>query len=830
MFFRRLSEGLLKHRLKTLGLLGALTLLAALQLPKLRFDFQPSAMMQFSDEEKHFEEVFNERFHVSDNLLLIIIESDEKDAITTKYGLSLLRALTTFSQDNDISTAAYSITEVPRLPPLSESSTDTEGPDLGLLKNTQKFFSKTTRALSGIVPTPLVPSLPVKAIDVARVKEQISRSSMLKGNLVSADGRTGLVIIEVAEKYQKLEVLMPKLEAFQKEIKGLVYAPPFADEVQGRAPPFEVYFGGLPQVRSETVRLLKRDQTTFWPLVGLIFFVLMLWFFRRLVQASLPLITVGLATLWIVGLLAVIGQEINILNNIIPTLILVVGICDGLHVVIRTNTLRRAGATSMEAAKGALSDLGFPCLLTSLTTAIGFASLTISRSDVLQNFGWQVAVGIMMAYIAIITAVPTLTSLLRKPLPPTVTTDDGEEDGWLERFIDRLTIRVLDHPVRVVVAALILFAGCIAVGVQVPIDARVLDTFNEGHPVHDANLRIEEQLGGILLLEVELDGGAPGRFREPDALQRAADLQAHIETLDGVLATTSVLDLLSEARLISTGEASDWRDDAGRLSGLLSLLKMGGPDGMQLQYLTEDERYMRITARMKDQGGAKTLEAIKALQAQSNQLLNPEGSDRDLKMHLTGVAYLSAVGLDAFVRDLVFSLATASLVIFLVLMVVFKSPRVGLISILPNIMPLAITLALMPVYGYDLNTSSAIIFTIGIGLSVDNTIHFLARFFEKRSSHDNLRDTIRAAFRSAGRAIVVSNVFLCAGFSALYLSDFEPSQRVAILTVTAISSSMIVAIILLPALLFLLKPKGIGSGAWSKETSPPEPQTSPNPS
>ena len=146
---------------------------------------------------------------------------------------------------------------------------------------------------------------------------------------------------------------------------------------------------------------------------------------------------------------------------------------------------------------------------------------------------------------------------------------------------------------------------------------------------------------------------------------------------------------------------------------------------------------------------------------------------------------------------------TAGGVIFVVLVLVFRSLRMGLLSFLPTVLPLALTLGLIPIYGYELNTSTVVVFTISIGMAVDNTIHLMTRFRRERRDGRNVEDAIHRTFREAGSAVVASNLLLIGGFSILFSSDFEPVFRVAALTTTTIGAAMVVAILVLPALLQL---------------------------
>lgn len=309
-------------------------------------------------------------------------------------------------------------------------------------------------------------------------------------------------------------------------------------------------------------------------------------------------------------------------------------------------------------------------------------------------------------------------------------------------------------------------------------------------------------------------------FESGEILARVARFQAAIETLPGVISTMSVLNILAETQSAIDDARTDWRTSPSTLAQHLPIVALAQPSTLS-QYLTPNHDRLRITARMSDAGIRQTLSTIDAIHTQSATLLNapldnsktstqnttpptaPLAPTPPIHVKETGTAYLTAIGLDLFVRDLFTSLATASITIFTIMIIAFRSWRVGLISLLPNLLPLTITLALMPTLGYQLNTSSVVIFTISIGLSVDNTIHFVARLRDVRASHATLNAAIHDAFTSSGRAIIASNILLIIGFSFLFWSDFEPTRRVATLTVVTIIASLITALLTLPPLLRL---------------------------
>jgi hypothetical protein len=209
--------------------------------------------------------------------------------------------------------------------------------------------------------------------------------------------------------------------------------------------------------------------------------------------------------------------------------------------------------------------------------------------------------------------------------------------------------------------------------------------------------------------------------------------------------------------------------------------------------------------RVRDAGTARTLALARRLQ---RQLAAHFPAGGPVSARLTGDAYLHAVGLDRFVRDFFYSLLAAAGVIFVVIALLFRSIRLALISVLPNTTPLLITLGYIGARGYSLNAANVVVFAISLGIAVDDSIHFLARFREEVRHGAHVLMAIRRSFRGAGRAIVLTSVLIIAGLSMLLLSRFVPSRRFAELTSVTMAAALVGDLLLLPACLALFWPRG----------------------
>ena len=775
--FRRFADWEIQHqRWVALGLV-LLTVFALFQLPRLRFDFRPEALLEFSPEEQAFAEDFNQRYGIRDYLLLVALEGSEPGSVLRAEGLELLYQLTETAAASAISEHTVSLTSVPRRDLAS-----------GLLA-----FG------AGSLP-PLITSLPVTDADAKRVRAQVDSSRMLPRQLVSEDGTTAAIVIALKDEYRDHEQLDRPLAMLTSELEGLLKASEAGDR-------YQLHYGGLPFVRLETVRYLKSEQRQFWPLTAALYLSLLWLLYREFVLTIAPLIAVGLASLWGIALLPVVGSEVNVINNIVPSLILVIGVCNAIHMLHAYTAARRKGHDGGQAAREMMAELGLPVFLTSLTTAIGFASLLVARNGTLRDLGWQASAGIMMSYLALVTFLPLVVSRLGR-LPAEEADRLGPVQATTRRWLDVIVCWVKRRPRWALVVTLATFGMALASGLRVPIDSQVLDTFPPGSPVYESNRLVEQKLGGILPLELELEhvlydpseSSDESYFRRPKVLRQVFAIQRELAARPGVLDVKSLVDLIAEVQGVREDERVVEILTPQRVAFSLGILEQHQAEALAL-FTSDDHSRLRISARLGDHGIRASLDTLEWIEASTADWLEP--FDATVSLRLTGQAHMASRGLSFFLRDLIFSLLTAGGVIFLVLVLAFRSLRMGLLSFLPTVLPLALTLGLIPIYGYQLNTSTVVVFTISIGMAVDNTIHLLTRFRRERREGLPLDDAIRQTFREAGSAVVASNLLLIGGFSILFLSDFEPVYRVAALTTTTIGAAMVVAILVLPELLEL---------------------------
>ena len=834
MSFKDVLQFNLAKRWFVIGFFILISLLAATQLPKLRFDFSPDAMLEFSDKEIAYQHSFEEKYGSNSNLFLLVFSAPE--SIVNAKSLADLRDLTERVETVDGISGAYSLSKVP------------DSSDAG------------ARALlRGKLPD-LIPDGELSPDQVEKIASRVETSDLLRGNLISANGQHALITISLPEDNASPEAFMPVFREIEAKIDQW--------RSDGERGAYAISYGGLPYIRAMTVDTMKREQLHLWPVVGLLYVIAMIVIFKSFWQAIMPLACIGCVILWSISIMVINDMPVTMINNTLPLLILVIGVTNGIYIIFRILDERRKGKDKTKAIVDGVYRMALASLLTTSTTSIGFGSLLVAKAKILNGFGFITALAVMFIYVAIIFFMPQVLSLINlDPRRKKDVVSDGDENGdhalpletpasqeipqvlpletqleaqkstlqeisqaqpletpasqeipqaqpletqqsasrdaqqaqnaqktpskptLFDTFMEGVAHFTVKYRALIVAAAIILLIACVGVASQIRFNSKVNDVFQDTHPVSMTNALIEEHLGGMLPVEIDLTIDEPNGFRNVERLASICKLQREIVAIDGIISGISICDIVAE-----TGIDWDTPPNQTQLNAVFFGIKRFNPK-QYASFMTDDAQGMHISLRIPDNGYEKSQQTLEKVDDAIQSSLPATGA----KARFTGIGYNSTLGLDHFMSDLYSSLLTAFIIIFAILLVAFRSFWSGVVAILPNVLPLAMTLAFLPIYGYNFNTTSVLVFTISIGLAVDNSIHVIQRFRQEFRGERTVEDALVVALRSSGRAIIQSNLLLCSGLAVLLLSDFDPISRVGVLTMTTIGSALVISIILLPA-------------------------------
>jgi hydrophobe/amphiphile efflux-3 (HAE3) family protein len=769
--FARLAASFVHHPWRVLAFVSVATLLAAGVAPTIRFDFTPQAILRGNEELTRAADEFNQTFGFEEASLLLVLEATSEGDVLTAPPLDWLARITAGLEAFPEIQSVESLANV-----------------------------KVVRwQLRGLSAEQLLTATPVDDAEASRARAALERSPLVTGALVSQDRKLALITAALAPAAHDID----SMRSVTGRVENLLASQP---------PPagFAAHLSGLPSLRVDIVRALVADQKLLLPLAALVQLAMLLYLFRSIAGTLVPIAAVCVGLAWTTATLAATGQSFNVVSNILPVLLMIVGIAHCVHVVSRySEEFWECGGgreERIEAARRTMAHMAVACLLTFTTNAIGFLSLFSAQSELLRALGWQASLGMVMLYAGIVTV---MSAVLPFFVPPRHHQDEAHAATPIARLLAFLGDQIARRPWPALAASSLCVAAALWYGSGVVVNSHMVETFDPTHPTLRAMQLVEQGLGGFIPLEISLKADRPGRFAEPDTFARVAAAQQFAaeqkrEQQPDVLFARSYVDLFREIQRRRT-RATTEDHGASRLSDprqLALVADLADEVGDEMQYerfVDESRTRARIMLRTADIGTRETLELTRRLEAKLAELFPPGCG---VTASLTGVAYVNALSMDRLIRDLFTSLWWASLSIFALVTIFFASLRIGVIAAIPNLTPLAVTLGYMRLRGYDMNVGNVIIFTISVGLAVDDTIHFLSRFQEEmRHANGNMHEAMHATFLGTGRAVVLTSLMLIAGLSVLLFSSFVPTRRFAELTAVTIAAALVAEIVLLPACL-----------------------------
>ncbi len=826
----RLAFLVVRQRQWVLFFFGLLTLWAAWIATGLQFDFSPQALFSGQHDLVDFNEQTKQTFGHTDNIMLVVQTAMGQTATgQTATG----QTATVPSDPARKGLAQKELHAANMLTPEALNWHVRVCQRLAKLPGIDRIDALATLRMprprllgrSSMRMIPVIRQVPVDAEEADLVRRKIDDQPLLNGALVSVDRRTLAIVLH--------------LDPTKKDYAHLRDMASRVEQVIEETPPpngYDMFLGGLPAMRVEIVNNLQKDQLIIIPLCALAFALIEAILFRCWAGILIPAVAILVGLTWTLAALVLLGQPLTILSNILPVLLMIVGVSTCVHFLSCYAEQSALHPHDREqAVYETVRHMALACFLTSLTTALGFLSLMFAHSQLLGALGWQAAMGIGFYYVATMGCCAALAPYFHAPCASRWRGDSqpGSTDplscsplargAWIA---GHLAVR---YPRLTLLTGFLAIAGSIFVSQHTEINSLLAETFDESNPQIARMRLIENQLGGFMPMEVVFTAQSSNTSTTPKAFQQAGTwhrlvaFDRFVHSRPEVLFSRSLVDLYGQVdRLLPGGPQLNQHNQPGqkvtqeqtarletRLREIHRALLRQAKTTSYSNYLSADGKQTRMLLRLRDQGTHKDREFAGVLQQQL-ALLFPSGSGTQYQ--ITGEAYVAAIALNRFIHDLFLSLVAVSLFIFLVIGLLLRSPRLGLISILPNITPLAITMGYLGLKGYSLSMSNVIVFAISLGVAVDDTIHFLARFREEWESgrirgEIEVLPALRRTCLGTGRAILMTTILIVCGLAILLLSAFVPTRHFAELSTVTMISALFGDLLLLPASLMLFWPK-----------------------
>ena len=611
----------------------------------------------------------------------------------------------------------------------------------------------------------------------------LSEAPVTRKLLVSESGRTVALRVRLDGGLERVADLAPQVHA----VVDLARSVPLPAGAS-------LHPTGVPYVRTEVTDRMVSDQATFVPLVGLMFGVSIAVLFRRLYLGLAPLVAVAVADMWAMGLLIGGGATLNVLSILVPTLVLVIGVADGIHLTARYREEIDSGKTPEAAMGQTFRSMTLPCFLTTFTTGAGFASLLVADTSVIQAFGVHAAIAMVVCFFGVMSVLPTLLAWI----PPDKVPAPATSSAWADRALGGVDKLVSQRPVAALLACLAVAGTFGFVGSGVRPNSHLLEMYREGSPTYTAIKLSERELSGVIPVFFHIDAGEPDAWKDPDLLRRLDELEQTMIAEEHVLWTASLAGYVRELHSILSDGTTALPDSQAAIAQelLVGELAGGAPTS---GVLTEDGQQARVMALVADAGGRAFLPMRDRLNEEAKRIFEGTG----LSVMLTGDGLLAAVGIHGLITDLLSSLALMFVVILATLSLLLRDLRLAFIACVPNAIPLLFTLGTLGLMGADLQASNVVSFTVAVGLAVDDTIHFIVRFQDEHRQRESLEEAITATFLGAGRPIVLTSMLLVAGFGVLCASDLTSTRHFGLLSSVTMVAALVGDLLFLPALLHL---------------------------
>jgi len=610
---------------------------------------------------------------------------------------------------------------------------------------------------------------------------RVVTSAIYKGRFISNDLKSLAIFIRHEERLKK-----EAADTLIEQIESLCTAQHFK----------ETHISG--KLKSESVYLYK----TRWELLvfmscSALLVTLFLWLtFRNAWGVLVPLTVVIASIIWTLGIMAATGKSIDIMVILMPCILFVVGMSDVIHITSQFYEKIDEGLSAAGAIRSSLQEVGFATFLTCISTAVAFLTLNTTSIQPIRDFGTYTAVGVVVAYILSITILPWILLKVKNPDRFKIHTVNVRWD----RFLRKLLLRVYRNPKRILAGTVVLMLLSVWGISRIEVNNSVLDDLDKNDPVKLDFKFFDENFSGVRSFEMQVNAKDPSKDLLDWEILKELDA-----TSNYLVNTFKVGSMISPLELVKgfnqathDGEASFYKlpDSKEDFEILRQKLKPYLKNKEIRLIISSDLKVSRFSGRIRDKGSRSVGKKNDLLLAWLKIHQSPA-----LQYRITGSADLVDKSNTYLTRNMLEGLGLDVAVLVLIIGLLFRSWRMMLLSVLPNVIPLVMIGGLMGWAGIEMKVTISIIFSIAFGIAVDDTLHLLSRLKVELDKGNNLPFALRTTFLGTGKAMILTAMVIAAGFSTLMLSDFSGTFYVGLLISLTLVIALIAELILMPVLI-----------------------------
>ncbi|GAB1415477.1 hypothetical protein MASR2M117_08830 [Paludibacter sp.] len=623
----------------------------------------------------------------------------------------------------------------------------------------------------GMDVQPFFEQVPTGSAEFDSLKRAVESNDMVHGRFVSEDGTVALIAASM--KDEEFD------EAFHTEIMK------FARSYEGDDD--KIYVAGRPIVEGAIGMLGPKEMKRMVPLVVLVISVVLLLLLRSFRATIFTLISVVISTIWAFGLMAATGVPIYSVATMMPVMLIAIGVAYGIYFYNHLNQYRlsKPEATESEAVVSAVKLLLKPLSMAAFTTIIGFISLVTSQVYPIKYFGIFTAFGIFVAWMLALVFLPSSILIFGSRKRKIKVYDDKPTYMLLNKITDKLLVtKKISFTILAVVIALSIW------GIQkVWINSSFLDKFEPDSEIVMTDNFVNSKFGGTSTLNVIVESEEIGAFKQPENLMLVDEMQVATEELAKVGNSFSLTDFIKRMNKVMNAEHDSYYtipENSEIVAQYLLLYEMSGDPENLVKVVNYDYNKLNITFQLKGDDSKTINEAIKVVES-----FNERFKANGLTMKYAGSGYKSLVFSDLILDGQLWSIAMSLGLVFLLLTVMFRSLKVGIIGSVPIIITALISFGVMGLADIPLSTTTALLTSIAIGIGVDYAIHFLQtyqRYFKKTKSR---HEAIHATMHHTGTAILSNAVVVIAGFLVMLFSVFPPNRMLGLLVSMNMFTSLV---------------------------------------
>ena len=753
---------ILRNRITLLVAIGLITAFMGYQAQFVQMDYEYARLLPKDDTTNVGYENFKDIFGDEGNIIVVGIQDPN------------LRQYKNFKQWNDL---ADTLAEQPGV--------------TGTLILADALIIERNDSLQAFDVHPVMPEFPEDQAELDSLREVLLNLPFYRGILYNPETGATLMAISLENDILNDKARVRVVNNLRRIIAD------FTDRTG-----LETQTSGFPYIRTVNAKKVQ-DEILMFVLMALLVTALILYLFFRSFRAMLfSMVVVVVAVVWSMGFIVLFGFKVSLLTALIPPLIIVIGVPNCIFLLNKYHQEYVKHGNQVKALSRVIHKIGNATLMTNATTASGFATFILTSSRVLVEFGILASVNIMGVFVLSLLLIPIIFSFAK---PPKTRHVQHLERQWINKVVDWMLIRVQYKRTSIYITTAIVITAGIFGMLRMRKTGNLAEDLPQDAKLYQDLIFFEENFNGVLPFEIMIDTKRPNGVTSLTTMKRMDALQGVMSEKSELSRSISIVDLAKFSKQAFYGGDTNFYTlpNSQDKNFIFSYVNRSDTEASSVKMLVDSTgRYARISANIADIGTREMDSLKRNLRPQIDSLFNPDRYD----VTMTGTSVVFIMGTNYLVKNLMVSLALAIFLIALFMAWMFRSARMVIVSLIPNLIPLLLTAAMMGYFNIPIKPSTILVFSIAFGISVDDTIHFLAKYRQELKVRQwDIKESVLQALRETGVSMTYTSIVLFFGFSIFMASQFGGTKALGMLVSLTLLIAMLANLLLLPSLLLTLQ-------------------------